>query len=139
MRGVNKVILVGTLGRDPDVRYSASGAAIANCSLATSEQWKDKNTGEKQEKTEWTRLVFFNKLGEIVGEYLKKGSQIYIEGKLQTRKWEKDGVTHYTTEVVCHEMQMLGGRPAGNTGEKPANNQQKPASDDVPFDDDIPF
>ncbi|MFT5113421.1 MAG: single-strand DNA-binding protein [Parasphingorhabdus sp.] len=116
-RGVNKVILVGNLGKDPEVRYSANGAAIANATIATSEQWKDKNTGENQEKTEWHRVVFFGRLGEIVGEYLKKGSQIYIEGKLQTRKWQdQSGQDKYTTEIVASEMQMLGGRNSGGGG-----------------------
>jgi single-strand DNA-binding protein len=110
-RGINKVILVGHLGKDPEVRYSASGSAMANITLATSESWKDKGTGEKQEKTEWHRVVFFGRLAEIAGEYLKKGAQVYIEGRLQTRKWtDKDGKDRYTTEIVAGEMQMLGSR-----------------------------
>ena len=110
-RGINKVILVGNLGNDPEVRYSANGAAIANISIATKESWKDKNTGEQQERTEWHRVVMFNRLGEIAGEYLRKGSQVYIEGKLQTRKWQdQSGNDRYSTEIVANEMQMLGGR-----------------------------
>ena len=119
-RGVNKVILIGNLGRDPEVRYSPNGGAIANITLATSESWKDKNTGEQVDKTEWHRVVFFRRLAEIVGEYLKKGSKGYIEGKLQTRKWQdKDGNDRYTTEVVANEMQMLdsrGGSTSYNQG-----------------------
>ena len=114
-RGINKVILVGNLGRDPEVRYSASGGAIANITIATSEQWTDKQSGQKQERTEWHRVVLFNRLGEIAGEYLKKGSQVYIEGKLQTRKWQdNNGQDRYTTEIVANEMQMLGGRGGGS-------------------------
>ncbi len=110
-RGVNKVILIGNLGRDPEVRYSPNGSAVANVTLATSESWKDKNSGEKQEKTEWHRVVFFGRLAEIAGEYLKKGSQVYVEGRLQTRKWQdKEGHDRYTTEIVANEMQMLGSR-----------------------------
>lgn len=148
-RGINKVILVGHLGKDPEVRYAPSGQAIANVTLATSEQWKDKNTGEKQERTEWHRVVFFSRLAEIAGEYLKKGSQVYVEGRLQTRKWQdKDGQDRYTTEIVANEMQMLGGR--GNSGggdsysqdssynaPEPAGASSGGAADD--FDDDIPF
>ncbi len=115
-RGVNKVILVGNLGRDPEIRYTPSGSAVANVTIATSDQWKDKNTGENQERTEWHRVVFFNRLAEIVGEYLKKGSQIYIEGRLQTRKWQdQGGQDRYTTEIVASEMQMLGGRGGGGS------------------------
>lgn len=107
-RGVNKVILIGNLGKDPEVRYSPNGGAIANITVATSESWKDKNTGEQVDKTEWHRVVFFRRLAEIAGEYLKKGSKVFIEGKLQTRKWQdKDGQDRYTTEVVANEMQML--------------------------------
>ena len=150
-RGVNKVILVGNLGKDPEVRYSPNGNAVANITLATSEQWKDRNSGEQQEKTEWHRIVFFNRLAEIVGEYLKKGSQVYIEGKLQTRKWQgQDGQDRYTTEVVANEMQMLGGRQGGGGGDqwsssKPASGgqQSSPApaggGDTGDFDDDVPF
>ena len=155
-RGVNKVILVGNLGKDPEVRYSPNGQAVANVTLATSESWKDKNTGDKQEKTEWHRIVFFGRLAEIVGEYLHKGSQIYVEGRLQTRKWQdKEGHDRYTTEIVANEMQMLGSRGGGggaaNAGkaakqEEPESAESKaqtpaksgPASDGD-FDDDIPF
>jgi len=117
MAGVNKVIIVGNLGNDPEVRYSQSGAAIANISVATSDSWKDKNTGEKQERTEWHRIVMFNRLGEIAGEYLKKGSKVYIEGKLQTRKWQdQQGQDRYSTEIVADQMQMLDSRGGGMGG-----------------------
>ena len=120
-RGINKVILVGNLGQDPEVRYTANGSAITNISIATSDSWKDKNTGQMQEKTEWHRVSFFGKLAEIAGEYLRKGSQVYVEGKLQTRKWQdKQGQDRYTTEVVVDGfngvMQMLGGRAEGGMG-----------------------
>lgn len=149
-RGVNKVILVGNLGNDPDVRYTADGRAIANISLATTESWKDKNSGEQQDRTEWHRVVFFNRLAEIVSEYLKKGSQVYVEGKLQTRKWQdQSGQDRYTTEIVANEMQMLGGRAGGTAdfGGAPAGGQQQsaPAAAPAPaptmgdLDDDIPF
>jgi single-strand DNA-binding protein len=163
MASVNKVILVGNLGRDPEVRYMPDGAAIANISVATTDAWKDKN-GEKQERTEWHRVAFFGKLAEIVGEYLKKGSQVYVEGRLQTRKWQdKEGQDRYTTEIVADRMQMLGGRAgmgggSADAGERGAPSQfdetsasaapagKKPAAagkaaggkfDD--FEDDIPF
>ena len=114
-RGVNKVILIGNLGKDPEVRYSPNGGAIANITLATSESWKDKNTGEQVDKTEWHRVVFFRRLAEIAGEYLKKGSKVFIEGKLQTRKWQdKDGQDRYTTEIVANEMQMLDSKGGGS-------------------------
>ena len=113
-RGVNKVILVGTLGRDPEVKYMPSGGAVTNVSLATSESWKDKQSGEKKEITEWHRVVFFNKLAEIAGEYLRKGQQVYIEGSLRTRKWQgQDGQDRYTTEIIASDMQMLGSRNSG--------------------------
>ncbi|MCV4343274.1 single-stranded DNA-binding protein [Pseudomonas capsici] len=118
MRGVNKVILVGTCGQDPEVRYLPNGNAVTNLSLATSEQWTDKQTGQKVEKTEWHRVVMFGKVAEIAGEYLRKGSQVYIEGKLQTREWEKDGIKRYTTEIAVDmqgTMQLLGGRPQGDS------------------------
>ena len=116
-RGINKVIIVGNLGQDPEIRHLPSGGAVANISVATTEYWKDKQTGQEQKRTEWHRVVFFNRLAEIVGEYLKKGSLIYVEGKLQTRKWQdKDGQDRYTTEVVANEMQMLGGRGGGDEG-----------------------
>lgn len=151
-RGVNKVILVGNLGKDPEVRYTPDGRAIANITVATSEQWKDKNTGQPQEKTEWHRVVIFGKLAEIAGEYLRKGSQVYLEGKLQTRKWQdQSGADRYTTEVVLDfngVMQMLGGRQGGGEAsfgqqqQAPAAPKQQaptapPVDDD--FDDDIPF
>lgn len=155
-RGINKVILVGNLGQDPEVRYSASGAAVATLSIATSEQWTDKQSGQKQERTEWHRVVMFNRLGEIAGKYLKKGSQVYIEGKLQTRKWQdKDGQDRHTTEIVAGEMQMLGGVQVANQGgqqqqaatqsyqhtQPPAQQQQQPqdGGNFGGFDDDIPF
>lgn len=115
-KGINKVILVGNLGNDPDVRYMPNGSAVANISLATADSWMDKNTGQRQERTEWHRVVFFNKLAEIVGEYLRKGSQVYVEGRLQTRKWEKDGIERYSTEIIASDMQMLGGRNSGGGG-----------------------
>lgn len=160
-RGVNKVILVGNLGNDPDIRYTAGGAAVANISVATAESWKDKNSGEQQERTEWHRIVFFGRLAEIVGEYLRKGSQVYVEGRLQTRKWQdKEGHDRYTTEIVANEMQMLGSKSGGsanyesapqsqpnqNQNYAPAESQAAPASSPAPaaaaaddFDDDIPF
>ena len=151
-RGVNKVILVGNLGKDPEVRYMPNGNAVANITLATTESWKDKQSGEQQDKTEWHRIVMFRRLGEIAGEYLKKGSQVYIEGKLQTRKWQgQDGQDRYTTEIVANEMQMLGGRPGGggdaawNTSQQnaaPAQQQAAPQASTPPsddFDDDVPF
>ena len=117
MAGVNKVIIVGNLGNDPEVRYAQSGSAIANISVATSDSWKDKTTGEKQERTEWHRIVMFNRLGEIAGEYLKKGSKVYIEGKLQTRKWQdQSGQDRYSTEIVADQMQMLDSRGGGMGG-----------------------
>lgn len=128
-RGINKVIIVGNLGNDPEVRYANNGSAIANLSVATSESWKDKNTGEMQEKTEWHRIVMFNRLGEIAGEYLRKGSKVYIEGKLQTRKWQdQSGNDKYTTEIVANEMQMLDSRGdnAGGGGGGFQPRQQAP-------------
>ena len=159
-RGINKVILVGNLGNDPEVRYMPNGNAVANVSLATSESWKDKTTGEQQEKTEWHRVVFFNRLAEIIEQYVKKGSKIYIEGKLQTRSWEQDGVKRYSTEIVANEMQMLdsrGGEMGGGMGggmsdnsfgqqQAPSQRPQQAAAQAQPaptnfdnFDDDIPF
>ncbi len=155
MASVNKVILVGRLGKDPEVRYMTNGDAVANITLATSETWKDKN-GEKQEKTEWHRVTFYRKLAEIVGEYLKKGGMIYVEGRLETRKWtDKAGVEKYTTEVIANEMVMLGGKSGGSNSyevqdsdaprSKPASSggQDKPAAkkggDFSDFEDDIPF
>jgi len=139
-RGVNKVIIVGNLGNDPDVRYTADGKAISTISVATTESWKDKNTGEQQDRTEWHRIVFFNRLAEIVAEYLKKGSHVYVDGKLQTRKWQDDnGQDRYTTEIVANEMQMLGGRnDQAGAQQQPQQSQQAvpPAGE---LDDDIPF
>jgi len=159
MASVNKVILIGNLGRDPETRYMPDGGAITNISIATTEQWKDK-AGEKQEKTEWHRVAFFGKLAEIAGEYLKKGSQVYVEGRLQTRKWQdKDGADKYTTEIVANAMQMLGSRqgmgggsaserepaeggggasrgsarPAGAGAGKPAGGKFDDFEDDIPF------
>lgn len=115
-RGINKVILVGNLGADPETRYTPTGTAITNIRIATSESWKDKQTGEQQERTEWHRVQFFGRLAEIAGEYLKKGRQVYIEGKLRTDEYEKDGVKRYSTSVIADEMQMLGGREGGGEG-----------------------
>jgi len=138
-RGVNKVILVGNLGKDPEVRYTPSGSAVANVTIATSDSWKDKQTGEQQERTEWHRVVFFNRLAEVVAEYVKKGQQIYIEGRIQTRKWQdQSGQDRWTTEIVANEMQMLGGRGGGGGGgggdsgfdqsmDQSAPQQQRPA------------
>jgi single-strand DNA-binding protein len=136
MRGINKVILVGTCGQDPEVRYLPNGNAVTNLSLATSEQWTDKQTGQKVEKTEWHRVSLFGKVAEIAGEYLRKGSQVYIEGKLQTREWEKDGIKRYTTEILVDmqgTMQLLGGRtqsepqqPAQEPAPKPQSQQKAP-------------
>jgi len=146
-RGKNLVILIGNLGRDPEIKYLPSGDALANLSLATSESWKDKQTGERVEKTEWHRVVLFKRLAEIAGEYLKKGSKVYIEGKLQTRKWQaQDGSDRYSTEIIANEMQMLDSRGNGdyNNGQPPMANasnggpQMAPAGMDD-FDDDIPF
>lgn len=143
-RGINKVILIGNLGRDPEVKYNPNGQAMAIITLATSESWKDKNTGEQREHTEWHRVVFFRRLAEIVGEYLKKGSKVYIEGKLQTNKWQdQHGNDRYTTQVVANEMQMLDGRPGNSLPHGGEDNVTM--HDSVPggmpgdFDDDVPF
>ena len=138
-RGINKVIIVGIAGGDPTIKYMPSGGAVASVSIATSESYKDKNTGEKKEVTEWHKVVFYNRLAEIAGEYLKKGQQVYIEGKLKTRSWEKDGQKHYATEIVATEMQMLGGRDDGAQSEKPQRNASKPAPQDSFDDPEIPF
>lgn len=131
-RGVNKVILVGNLGQDPETRYMPSGGAVTNATIATSETWKDKQSGQPQERTEWHRVVFFNRLAEIAGEYLKKGSKVYVEGALRTRKWQdKDGQDRYTTEIVAAEMQMLdsrGGGGGGNFGDDNGYSQAAPQS-----------
>jgi single-strand DNA-binding protein len=164
MASVNKVILVGNLGRDPETRYATSGSAICNITVATSRQWKDKATGEKKEETEWHRVVFYDRLAEIAGEYLKKGRPVYVEGRLKTRKWQdKEGQDRYTTEIVAEEMQLLGSREGGggggrggdvefdsaaggagagagaksSSGAKSGSGSAKPKTDD--FDDDIPF
>ncbi len=144
MAGVNKVILIGRLGKDPEIRYFQDGTAVANFTIATSEEWKDKESGEKREKTEWHRIVAFRRLGEICGEYLSKGRQVYISGRLQTREWEdKDGNRRWTTEIVANEMQMLGSRESGS-GNRDADAYQPPGMPgqgsglDEP-EDDIPF
>ena len=154
-RGVNKVILVGNVGNDPEVRYMPNGNAVANVSVATSDSWKDKNTGDQQERTEWHRVVFFNRLAEIVEQYVKKGTKLYLEGRLQTRSWEQDGAKRYSTEIVANEMQMLDSRGAGGVNQEfgdqappPAapsqdsekgSTQQPSSSNFDNFDDDIPF
>lgn len=158
-RGINKVILVGNVGQDPEVKYMPNGGAVTNISVATSESWKDKNTGQQQERTEWHRVVFFGKLAEIAGEYLRKGSQVYVEGQLRTRKWQsQDGTDRYTTEIVADSMQMLGGKQDGNQApvkQQSSNHrsgagnayaaasggyqQQQPPAGLDHFDDDIPF
>jgi single-strand DNA-binding protein len=146
-RGVNKVILIGHVGADPEVKYTQSHVAIANVRIATSSSWKDKQSGEREERTEWHRVVFFNRLAEIAGEYLKKGVQVYIEGSLRTRSYEKNGQTHYSTEIVASEMQMLGGRGGregggpgrehggGGASSRPGTGPEEAA----PEEDDIPF
>ena len=160
-RGINKAILIGNLGADPEVRYTAGGTAVANVNLATSDQWKDKQSGEMQDRTEWHRLVFFGRMAEIAGEYLKKGSKIYVEGRIQTRKWQgQDGQDRFTTEIVANDMQMLDGRAGGGSasydgggqggGQYQGGGQQRqpqskpqpaPAEQgfDEDLDDDIPF
>ena len=155
MASVNKVIIIGNLGRDPETRYMPDGGAITNISVATTDKWKDKN-GEMQEKTEWHRVAFFGKLAEIAGEYLKKGSQVYVEGRLQTRKWQdKDGQDKYTTEIVANQMQMLGSRQGMGGGERAEQRAAEPSEGGAPkgggkpaaksggkfddFEDDIPF
>ena len=161
-RGINKVILVGNLGADPDTRYMPSGKAVTNIRIATSESWKDKQTGDQQERTEWHSIVLYDKLGEIAAEYLRKGSQVFIEGALRTRKWQdKEGKDRYTTEIIARDMQMLGGRGGAGGGggggggggfsgdeqprrpSRPAAQEDRssppPADEGVGFDDDIPF
>jgi single-strand DNA-binding protein len=150
MASVNKVIIVGNLGRDPETRYLQNGDAVTNIAVATTESWKDKNTGEKKELTEWHRITFYRKLAEIAGQYLKKGSQVYVEGRLQTRKWEKDGVDHYTTEIIADVLNMLGSKPADSGAASPAaarnqyadargQSQPRSASAHPDMDDDITF
>jgi single-strand DNA-binding protein len=163
-RGINKVILVGNLGKDPETRYMPNGKAVTNFTVATSESWKDKQTGEQREQTEWHNIVMYDRLAEIAAEYLRKGSQVYLEGKLRTRKWQdKEGRDRYTTEINANEMQMLGGRSGGAMGSggaggggdyrersgsgeaapraaaASAGGSRAPAGGDEPFDDDIPF
>ncbi len=151
-RGINKVILIGNLGADPETRYTPDNRAITNARIATSDSWKDKNTGEMQERTEWHRVVFFARLAEIAAEYLRKGSKVYIEGRIQTRKWQgQDGKDNYTTEIVAGDMQMLdsrgggggdfGGAPAQQGGGKSQSqpSQSAPPAPDDSFEDDIPF
>jgi single-strand DNA-binding protein len=160
-RGVNKVILVGNLGKDPETRYMPNGKAVTNFTIATSESWKDKQTGEQREQTEWHNIVMYDRLAEIAAEYLRKGSQVYVEGRLRTRKWQdKEGRDRYTTEINANEMQMLGSRAGGAgggaQGESRGAERMAPAAaassaggsgraapagggDDAPFDDDIPF
>jgi single-strand DNA-binding protein len=154
-RGINKVILIGNLGKEPETRYMPSGGAITNLTIATSESWKDKQTGEMQEKTEWHRVVLFNRLAEIASEYLKKGAKVYIEGSLRTRKWQdKEGKDQWTTEIVGNEMQMLDGKSGGAGGSssqynepqsspqrqaQPQSQRSEPAFSHADFDDDIPF
>ena len=145
-RGINKVILVATVGKDPEVKYMPSGGAVVNLTAATNESWKDKQTGEKKERTEWHRLTYYNRLAEIVGEYVRKGSQIYIEGRLRTRDYEKEGQKHYVTEIMVDEMQMLGGR-GGAGGDRSMRDEapsrapmaSEPAGAGDFQDDDIPF
>ncbi|MCH7502215.1 MAG: single-stranded DNA-binding protein [Proteobacteria bacterium] len=145
-RGINKVIIVGNLGQDPETRYMPSGSAVTNFTVATNESWKDKQTGEQKDRTEWHRIAMFGRLAEVAAEYLRKGSQVYIEGKLRTRKWQdRDGKDRYTTEIIADEMQMLGGRGGGSApmssdsepANVPAGAPPPPPADD--FDDDIPF
>ena len=147
-RGLNKVMLIGHLGADPEIRYTANGGAVANLNLATSESWKDRESGERQERTEWHRVVLFTRLAEVAGEYLRKGSQVYIEGRLQTRKWQdRDGHDRYTTEIVANDMQMLGGRGGRDVpGDAPSHvgKEESAASTAAPgvaddLDDDVPF
>ena len=149
-RGINKVILVGNLGQDPDTRYMPNGNPVTNITVATTKNWKDRETGENRDRTEWHRVVFFNRLAEIVNEYLRKGSKVYLEGELRTRQWERDGQKHYTTEIVANEMQMLDSRggmssdssapsggPSGGPSRRSQDELEPPPEDD--FDDDIPF
>ncbi|MCH9025541.1 MAG: single-stranded DNA-binding protein [Proteobacteria bacterium] len=139
-RGINKVILIGNLGSDPETRAMPSGAYVTNISVATSESWKDKQTGDQKERTEWHKVVFFGRLAEIASEYLRKGSQVYIEGGLRTRKWQdKDGRDRYTTEIVAREMEMLGGRQGAGAPAMAASAGGAPAPANDQFDDDIPF
>ena len=142
--GINKVIIVGNLGQDPEIKYTAGGAAVTTLSIATSDSWKDKDSGMDQERTEWHRVVLWRRLAEIAGEYLKKGSKVYIEGQLQTRKWEQEGQTRYTTEIIARDMQFLDSRGSSNTPSTQKSSEMNDQSAaDVPDsaidDDDIPF
>lgn len=143
MASVNKVILVGNLGRDPETRYLPNGDPVCNFSIATTDNWKDKATGERKERTEWHNIVIYRKLAEIAQQYLKKGRPVYIEGSLHTRKWEKDGITRYTTEIIATSMQMLGSKdsaPSNSANQSaPQPQAQQPATTDQEFEDDIPF
>lgn len=143
MAGINKVILVGNLGADPEVRYTTNGSAVTSFRIATSEEWRDKASGEKQSRTEWHRIVAFGRLGEICGEYLSKGRQVYVEGRIQTRSWEdKEGVTRYTTEIIAREMQMLGSSGGRDRRESPSSSYDDSGPVDEPVtvpEDDIPF
>jgi single-strand DNA-binding protein len=159
-RGINKVILVGNVGADPETRYMPNGNAVTNITVATSENWKDKNTGEQQERTEWHRVTFYQRLAEIVAEYVRKGSKLYVEGRLQTRSWEQDGIKRYATDIIANEMQMLDSRGSGGGGgggggyqqgqpaqqsqqqppsKAPTEGKQQAPADMDSFDDDIPF
>jgi len=146
-RGLNKVMLIGNLGNDPETRYTQGGAAVTSIGIATSETWKDKQTGEKQERTEWHNVTFFGRLAEVAGEYLRKGSKVYVEGRLRTNSWEKDGQKHYKTEIIASEMQMLdskgqgGGAPGGQQKPPPQRAAEPVSNPDSleDFDDDIPF
>ena len=142
--GINKVIIVGNLGQDPEIKYTAGGAAVTTLSIATSDSWKDKDSGMDQERTEWHRVVLWRRLAEIAGEYLKKGSKVYIEGQLQTRKWEQEGQTRYTTEIIARDMQFLDSRGSSNneSTQKSSEMNDQPAAevpDSAIDDDDIPF
>lgn len=142
MKSLNRVTLIGNVGQDPETRYLPDGASVTNLSIATSESWKDKNTGEAQERTEWHKCIAFRKLAEIISQYVHKGDKLFVEGKLQTRKWEKDGTTHYSTEIILDNMLMLGGkRETGTAGGQPKAkaNYQTPTRDDFKPDLDIPF
>lgn len=146
-RGVNKVILIGNLGQDPDTKYMPSGSAVTNMRIATTELFKDRETGQQQERTEWHNVAMFGRLAEVAGEYLRKGSQVYIEGRLRTRKWQdKQGQDRYTTEIIADQMQMLGGRGGGmnataegSAAQRPASKGRAPAMQEAELDDDIPF
>ena len=145
MSSLNKAMIIGNLGNDPDTRYMPSGDAVTNISVATSEQWKDKQTGEKKERTEWHKVAFFGRTAEVAAEYLRKGSKVYVEGQLQTRKWQdKDGHDRYTTEIKGQRLVMLDSKPSGGNQQRQQKQEEpkpgrEPGSDDEPFDDDIPF